>query len=218
VDASGGGAPRELIEVNYEIEAGGRIRHVAVTRTGAGFAVTVDARTWNVDAKRIDAHTLSLLLDNAGDTVLADQRREGVKGGVPGTRSVRDGVPVWGWGPTRSKEVVVVRGRAPDQVTVFIDDTPITVSMNGHRRWSRGEHVGQAAASGPLRVIAPMPGKVVRVLVEVGEKVSSRQPLLVVEAMKMENELRASREGTVMEIHAREGMLVDAGALLAVVQ
>jgi biotin carboxyl carrier protein len=184
--------------VNYQIEAGGRIRHVAVTRTGAGFAVTVDGRAWKVDATRIDAHTLSLLLDKVGDTV------PGVSGGSTAG--------------SLSKEVVVVPGRAPDQVTVFIGDTPVAVSMNGHRRWNRGEHVGQGGASGPLRVIAPMPGKVVRVLVGVGEKVSSRQPLLVVEAMKMENELRASREGTVMEIHAREGMLVEAGALLAVVQ
>ena len=45
-----------------------------------------------------------------------------------------------------------------------------------------------------------------------------RQPVVVVEAMKMENELRADRDGTVAEIHAREGMSVDAGALLIVIQ
>jgi biotin carboxyl carrier protein len=183
--------------VNLEIEAGGRVRHVSVTRTGAGFAVSVDGRTWNVDAERIDAHTLSLLLDT-GDT-----ESDVPSGSAPGNLS---------------KEVVVVRGKIAGQVTVYIDDTPVSVSMNGHRRWSRGEQDGQAGASGPLRVTAPMSGKVVRVLVAVGEKVGSRQPLLVVEAMKMENELRASREGTVTEIHAREGMLVEAGTLLAVVQ
>jgi biotin carboxyl carrier protein len=63
-----------------------------------------------------------------------------------------------------------------------------------------------------------MPGKVVRVLVKSGEPVRARQPLVVVEAMKMENELRAGRDGLVAEIHAREGESVDAGALLIVVQ
>jgi biotin carboxyl carrier protein len=56
------------------------------------------------------------------------------------------------------------------------------------------------------------------VLVKAGDRVSARQPAVVVEAMKMENELRASREGTVAEIHVREGMSVDAGALLIVIQ
>ncbi len=51
-----------------------------------------------------------------------------------------------------------------------------------------------------------------------GMLVAARQPLVVVEAMKMENELRASRDGTVTGIHAREGMSVDAGALLIVIQ
>jgi biotin carboxyl carrier protein len=63
-----------------------------------------------------------------------------------------------------------------------------------------------------------MPGKVVRVLVEAGDAVLARQPLVVVEAMKMENELRADRDGTIAEIHAREGLLVEAGALLVVIQ
>jgi biotin carboxyl carrier protein len=63
-----------------------------------------------------------------------------------------------------------------------------------------------------------MPGKVVRVPVAVGDIVRARQPVVVVEAMKMENELRASRDGTVAEIHVREGMSVDAGALLLVIQ
>ena len=62
-----------------------------------------------------------------------------------------------------------------------------------------------------------MPGKVVRVLVAVGDAVKARQPIVVIEAMKMENELRASADGTIAEIHAREGESVDAGSLLAVV-
>jgi biotin carboxyl carrier protein len=63
-----------------------------------------------------------------------------------------------------------------------------------------------------------MPGKIVRVLVKAGDAVEARQPLVVVEAMKMENELRAVRGGTVSEVHAHEGRSVDAGALLVTIQ
>jgi biotin carboxyl carrier protein len=63
-----------------------------------------------------------------------------------------------------------------------------------------------------------MPGKIVRVLVKPNDPVRVRQPLVVVEAMKMENELRAQRDGTVAEIHVRQGASVEAGALLVVIQ
>ena len=102
-------------------------------------------------------------------------------------------------------------------MTVHVGSTPVAVSLNGRRRWGRKDE-GGGTSSGPQRLAAPMPGKVVRVLVSVGDAVFARQPVVVVEAMKMENELRASREGTVTEIHVREGMSVDAGALLLVIQ
>ena len=91
------------------------------------------------------------------------------------------------------------------------------MTLNGRRRWGQKQD-GRGAGSGPQRVIAPMPGKIVRVLVKAGDRVGPRQPVVVVEAMKMENELRAGRDGTVAEIHVREGMSVDAGALLLVIQ
>ena len=75
-----------------------------------------------------------------------------------------------------------------------------------------------AGGSGRRDVTAPMPGKVVRVLVQPGDRVRARQPVVVVEAMKMENELRAGREGTVSEVHARDGSSVEAGTLLVVIQ
>jgi biotin carboxyl carrier protein len=73
------------------------------------------------------------------------------------------------------------------------------------------------AASGPARVTAPMPGKVARVLVTKGQTVALGAGLVVIEAMKMENELRAPRPGAVLELPAREGQAVESGALLAVV-
>jgi biotin carboxyl carrier protein len=73
------------------------------------------------------------------------------------------------------------------------------------------------APTGPARVTSPMPGKVARVLVTHGQTVEAGAGLVVVEAMKMENEIRAPRSGTVIELPAREGLAVESGALLAVV-
>ena len=80
------------------------------------------------------------------------------------------------------------------------------------------------AAEAPLPLLAaklaapPMPGRVVRVLVAAGDAVPARHGLLVVEAMKMENELRATHAGRVVSVAVTEGQSVDAGAVLAVVE
>ena len=70
---------------------------------------------------------------------------------------------------------------------------------------------------GPIAIASPMPGRVVRVLVTPGAAVVARQGLVVVEAMKMENELRAPRAGTVAEVRVREGATVDANTVLVVI-
>ena len=61
-----------------------------------------------------------------------------------------------------------------------------------------------------------MPGKVVRALVRAGESVSAGQPVIVVEAMKMENELKSPRDGIVQEVRAGEGQAIEAGQTLVV--
>ncbi|HVR64065.1 MAG TPA: biotin/lipoyl-containing protein, partial [Polyangia bacterium] len=67
------------------------------------------------------------------------------------------------------------------------------------------------AATGPTALKAPMPGRVVKVLVKVGDKLQVGQATVVVEAMKMENELRAPRGGSVRELRCAEGEAVEAG-------
>jgi len=115
-----------------------------------------------------------------------------------------------------SFEVSIAPDAASGQLVVRVGSTPVRVGLNGRRRFGQsGEH---AAGSGPQQVTAPMPGKIVRVLVKKGEAVAARQPLVVVEAMKMEIELRAGREGTIAEMYAQEGQSVEAGALLVVIQ
>ncbi|HMA42636.1 MAG TPA: biotin/lipoyl-containing protein [Gemmatimonadales bacterium] len=71
-------------------------------------------------------------------------------------------------------------------------------------------------AGGPAggAVVAPMPGLVVRVEVTEGQQVGAGAPLVVVEAMKMENELRAQRPGRVVKVHVRPGMAVEKGTVL----
>jgi biotin carboxyl carrier protein len=84
------------------------------------------------------------------------------------------------------------------------------------RQWRRR---GGAAleAEGRQQIIAPMPGKIIRVLVKAGESVATGQGLLVVEAMKMQNEIRSPRSGTVERLSVVEGQAVNAGEVVAVV-
>ncbi len=74
-----------------------------------------------------------------------------------------------------------------------------------------------ASDAGDGRVVAPMPGRVVKVLVAAGTRVEARQGVVVVEAMKMENELRAPRAGVVREVRVAEGASVEAQAVLVVI-
>jgi biotin carboxyl carrier protein len=82
---------------------------------------------------------------------------------------------------------------------------------------ARGAAALARKPAGPARVVAPMPGKIVRVLVVPGQEVPAGQGLVVMEAMKMENELRSPRPGSVQQVAVREGQTVETGALLAVV-
>lgn len=83
------------------------------------------------------------------------------------------------------------------------------------RSWRRA-HVGNLELQGRQQMAAPMPGKIVRVLAKAGEKVEAGQGLLVIEAMKMQNEMRSPKSGIVERI-AQEGKTVTAGEILAVV-
>jgi len=114
-----------------------------------------------------------------------------------------------------SYDVGFATDAATNLLYVRVGTTHIPVSLNGRRR--RHDDPGRAGA-GPQRIVAPMPGKIVRVGVKPGEAVRARQTVVVIEAMKMENELKASRDGAVSELHAKEGASVDAGALLVVIQ
>jgi biotin carboxyl carrier protein len=110
------------------------------------------------------------------------------------------------------------------EVTAEENSNGLLMRTNGHefqveiidpRLWRRGRGTG-IELEGRQQLIAPMPGKIVRVLVAAGQQVTAGQGLLVIEAMKMQNEIRSPKSGTVEKL-AREGQTVNAGEVLAIV-
>jgi biotin carboxyl carrier protein len=87
------------------------------------------------------------------------------------------------------------------------------IEVRDPRRWSSKSAAG--AHGGVQNVAAPMPGKVVRVLVALGDAVEAGQGIVVVEAMKMQNEMKAARAGKIASLTAKEGATVSAGEVLA---
>lgn len=163
------------------------------------YEVDVNGRVLHVDVHRVDSR---FLVTVEGREWTVDAARVDAQ-----TLSLLVG--------SSSEEVTITANGGSGQLSVGIRGVPLSVTLNGRRRRSRGEEGN--AGGGPQRLTAPMPGKIVRVLAKVGTIVQPRQPLVVVEAMKMENELRAIRRGVVSEVLVQEGQSVDAGALLLVV-
>jgi biotin carboxyl carrier protein len=138
-----------------------------------------------------------------------------------------------GDGPERSAQVetpetsvysVLLDGRSYDArieetatgLVVVIDGFRFEIEVRDPRRWSRKS--GTRASGGVETLAAPMPGKVVRVLVAPGDMVEAGQGLLVVEAMKMQNEMKASRAGRILAVSAKVGATVSAGEILATIE
>ena len=174
-----------------EIAVGDRVRTVSVVRKGALLHVTLDGRTHVVDARRVSDSALSMLIQNG-----------------------HDGAAV------RSIDATFAERADGGNFDVHLLGRAIAVEARPSTRWGRrndGPTSLRTAAQGPQRVVSPMPGKIVRVLVKPGDQVTAKQGLVVVEAMKMENELRAARDGRVREVPAVEGQSVEAGAVLVIV-
>ena len=107
--------------------------------------------------------------------------------------------------PRPGAEAVVV---GEHRMTFTISDPR---SLQSHRRTATNE-------SGALSITAPMPGMIVKLLVAVGDVVKTDQALVVMEAMKMQNELKASRAGTVTRVGVKAGAIVQVGKLLLVIE
>ncbi len=104
----------------------------------------------------------------------------------------------------------------PQGYRVLFDDDSLSVELQDATRDANA--APRRAAAGLLRILAPMPGRIVRLLVEPGHDATAGQSLVVMEAMKMENEIRAPRPGRVREVAVREGQAVESGAPLVVLE
>jgi len=100
--------------------------------------------------------------------------------------------------------------------SVVLEDDVVTVDLADAARGT--QEAPRKVPGGLARITAPMPGKLVRVLVAPGQEVAAGQGLVVVEAMKMENEMRSPRAGRVRDLPVREGQAVETGAVLVVVE
>jgi biotin carboxyl carrier protein len=184
--------------VTFEIAVDGRSRTVAVERRGEDWQLVIDGRPLLVSAAAV-AGRWSILI--------GEGNRDGPDHG-------NDGTPV---AAHRSYEVTL----DPDdgRQMVCVDGRPVRIDVvDGRARRRRGRGEPEAGADGPRAITAPMPGRIVKVLVERGQTVAARQGVIVVEAMKMENELRAPRAGTVTDVKVAEGMTVEAHAVLVVLE
>ena len=84
------------------------------------------------------------------------------------------------------------------------------------RDWTGAE--GEVGGGGPQKILAPMPGRVVSILVTIGDEVEAGAGVAVVEAMKMQNEMKAKQPGKVVAIHVRDGATVAAGEVLVTIE
>ena len=99
---------------------------------------------------------------------------------------------------------------------VALRDAVFEVTLVAAARGAAAPH--RKAASGPARVNSPMPGKIIRVTAAAGEEVRAGECLGVMEAMKMENEIRSPRSGRIKDVLVKEGQAVETGALLILVE
>ena len=178
--------------MTFEIELDGALRLVTLRRDGDHWVATTDGREVAV-------------------SVVEDGGRWSMLVGPPQPDAQAEG------GHYASYDIAIESGGAGDLV-VHVNGVAVRVTIvdrrsRGHRRVRDGGDETQ-----PRTVVAPMPGRIVKVLVKPGETVQARQGLVVVEAMKMENELRAPRAGTVAEVRVTDGASVEANAVLVVLR
>ncbi|MEM7588733.1 MAG: biotin/lipoyl-containing protein [Myxococcota bacterium] len=148
------------------------------------YTVSLHGKTYTIDARSMPSEIVSVLVDNKSYDVDIDD-----------TNYTRN--------PLNGSVSVRVRGRVMRMQMLEI---------RRHRLKQMQETLFQGEAT--CHIVSPMPGKVIRLLVTAGEAVQPGQALAVVEAMKMENELRATRAGKVKRVVAKQGQSVQADQLL----
>ena len=186
--------------MNFDVSVNGKPWKVAIEAAGqpGRYTVTVKGKRREMDAAGIDADTLSLIDTQSGATREIGLTRLGVAVDVAvGGKTFRAVAEKRGLAEKRGQTPLSVRGTRPQGSDPVSPGVPF--SQDG-------------------RVTSPMPGRAVRVLVAIGDKVTAGQAVVVVEAMKMENELRSPKDGTVTQVLVQEGAAIESGAVLVVVE
>ncbi len=104
------------------------------------------------------------------------------------------------------------------KVHVRLDGSVFPIEILDEKKLRLRRAAGRFTVEGKQTVTAPMPGKVVKVLAAVGAQVKEGQGLVVIEAMKMENELKSPKDGRLVELHVKEGQTVEGNAKLCAVE
>jgi Acetyl/propionyl-CoA carboxylase, alpha subunit len=116
---------------------------------------------------------------------------------------------------TEVYRVVVEKRPGRGRYTLWVDGYRFEAeALDERTRAVRDLSAASASPLGPAPIVAPMPGLIVRVNVKIGDRVEAGQGIVVMEAMKMENELRATAAGTVKSVEVAAGAAVEKGALL----
>jgi pyruvate carboxylase subunit B len=156
---------------------------------------------------QVGGRLVEVVLD--GETVTVDGRPVAARlVSVPGTP-----VRLLTLGDTVHRVVANRRGGRGAYV-LSVEGWRVEVEALDERTRAIREMQRASRPTGPAPLVAPMPGLIVRVHCAVGDVVEAGQPLVVMEAMKMENELKASAGGTIRAVHGTPGQAVDKGALL----
>jgi len=109
------------------------------------------------------------------------------------------------------------RPESGQETEVVLGTTLYSITLTDPKRL-RGAAIAHAHGDDTVRIVAPMPGKVVRVLVKAGDQVAAGDGIVVVEAMKMQNEMKTPKAGRVAMLSAELGATVNAGDVLAIIE
>ena len=111
----------------------------------------------------------------------------------------------------------VKRERTPNDTHLWVKNSRFAVEVQDPRSL-RSRKAKSGSTEGPQKIMAPMPGKIVRILAPAGAAVDAGQGIIVVEAMKMQNEMKSPKAGTVKQVLVAEGATVNAGDMLAIIE
>jgi biotin carboxyl carrier protein len=159
----------------------GREIPVEISREKNRYCLTIENKSFTVDAFRPRSQSLAMLIEG------------------------------------KSYEVGLEKKNG-NSFSVYLFNDTVELQLIDAKKFQAAESVRPAGASGPLKIQAPMPGKIVKVAVQEKSTVKEGDSLLIMEAMKMQNELKAPKSGTVSRIQVREGQPVSLSQTLMILE